>query len=130
MPIGVYIYLNYLGSWNSSLIIGIEVTKGLLPLNVLKCHFLGCLCIIRFLCIKNLTFMEETVTESQVRRISRVATVFSGLAVCAAFFSFGEMKTFTPFFLMTNHMVFPSKALFIQLLSVVLSNLKPSSRWV
>lgn len=79
---------------------------------VCLCINAGFLCIIRILCIVNMTLIEETLGEFRIRLISSVLTLISGLTVASLFVVFGDVNTGSPIALLTMQIVHPGKITF------------------
>ena len=69
------------------------------------CVSSGCLCIIRTLCILNLTFMEETVGETKVRHISNALVISTGITFVVIFNVTGDVNSGSSAVLVTLKMV-------------------------
>ena len=71
------------------------------------CVSIGCMFVTRIACIKNMTFVEESVGEIYVRIIFSGITILSGILVCSVISFQGEIKSFTPLALLTGQIVLP-----------------------
>lgn len=69
------------------------------------CIQMGTICIIRILCILNLTFMEETVGETLVRIVAIGFTFFGTGAVCIVYIMIDDMFSGTAMTLFTHHIL-------------------------
>ena len=66
------------------------------------CMHNGCTCIIKFLCIVNLTFMEESVGETLARILVIGNIVIFDASACALFWFQDDLRTGTAMTLLTN----------------------------
>ena len=64
----------------------------------------GCLCIIRTLCIFQMTFLAETVGEWRVRLISGIMTFSWGFLAALVFVIFDDVVSGSPITLLTNEL--------------------------
>ena len=87
------------------------------------CVSSGCLCIIRTLCILNLTFMEETVGETKVRHISNVLVISTGIIFVVIFNVTGDVNSGSSAVLVTLKMVSSGNCYYIGFL-VLLQGVK------
>jgi hypothetical protein len=72
----------------------------------------GCVCIIRTLCICNMTFISETISECRVKQISVLMTFFCGLLVSLICIMNEDIESGTPLVLLTNKLKHPGEFLF------------------
>ena len=76
-----------------------------------QCINAGCVCIIRILCLAQMSFMDETVGEFMVRLISLAITFTTGFGATLAFFLAGESTSGSLFTILTDQ-VRPSGVFF------------------
>ncbi len=69
---------------------------------ICQCVNVGCVCIIRILCLVQMTFMDETLGEFKVRFISMTITLTTGFGAALAFFLAGESNSGSLFTIMTD----------------------------
>ena len=67
----------------------------------------GILGLTRFLCLVNITFMEEALSETSLRLIHCLITFLSGIVVCSAQILSGDILTGTAYNLLTRQGVPP-----------------------
>lgn len=65
----------------------------------------GCICIVRILCIFNMTFMEEDLGERLVRILTVGSTMVASGIACIIFFVNDDINSGTPMSLLTNSSV-------------------------
>ena len=84
---------------------------------ICMCVSAACMCIIRTLCIFNMTFLAETVGEWRVRMISGSVTFSFGFLAASIFFIFDDVISGSPITILTNELKPSGKGPFINYLT-------------
>lgn len=69
----------------------------------------GCTCIIRTLCVQNMTFISETISDFRVRQISALITFSCGFFVSLICIISENVQSGTPLLLLTSELKHPGK---------------------
>lgn len=69
------------------------------------CIQMGSICIIRILCILNLTFMEETLGENLIRTVAIAFTLFWSIFICVLFVVIDDIYSGTAMTLFTHNVL-------------------------
>jgi hypothetical protein len=69
------------------------------------CVTVGFICIVRIFCLRNITFVEETIGETVIRIVFVCLIVGAGIGVCTVQIVTGDVTTGTVYILVTRQTV-------------------------